>query len=137
MIVEEDSTYGMYPWHPSPYRRQNPLVIDMLEGMEAIVKNRYVFALAFVGNKEIVWTNAGAVKEVTQEGIKVVDKYMSFNASTTKYLVISPGKGEDKTFYVAQRALELTKQLVMKNTEVLWIAQLSEGIHHDLSLIHI
>jgi len=125
----------MYPWHPSPYRRQNPLVIDMLEGMEAIVKNRYVFALAFVGNKEIVWTKAGAVKEVTQEGIKVVDKYMSFNASTTKYLVISPGKGEDKTFYVAQRALELTKQLVMKNTEVLWIAQLSEGIHHDKSLL--
>lgn len=136
-IVDENSTYGMHPWHPSPLKRQNPIVIDMLEGMEAIVKDRFVFALAFVGNKEIIWAKAGEVKEVTQEGIKVVDKYMSFNAHHTKYLIVSPGKGEDKTFYVAQRALELTKQVVTKETEVLWIAELSEGIHHDKALLPI
>jgi nickel-dependent lactate racemase len=137
LIVDENSTYGVHPWHPLPQRRQNPLVMDMLEGMEAIVNDRYVFTLAFVGNKEIIWAQAGEVKEVTQEGIKIVDKYMSFHARQTKYLIISPGKGEDKTFYVGQRALELTKQLVTKNTEVLWIAELSEGIHHDKSLLPI
>jgi nickel-dependent lactate racemase len=137
LIVEENSTYGMHPWHPLPQRRRNPLVMDMLEGMNAIVKDKYVFALAFVGNKEIIWAKAGEVKGVTQEGIKIVDKYMSFNASQTKYLIVSPGKGEDRTFYVGQRALELTKQLVTKDTEVLWIAELSEGIHHDKSLLHL
>ncbi|MEW6097033.1 MAG: lactate racemase domain-containing protein [bacterium] len=137
LIVEDNSTYGMHPWHPLPQKRQNPITEDMLEGMKLIVKGRYVFALNFVGNKEIIWAKAGEVKEVTQEGIKVVDKYMSFNAHTTKYLVLSPGKGEDKTFYVAQRALELTKQLVSKDTEVLWIANLSGGIHHDKELLPI
>lgn len=134
-IVEDNSTYGMHPWHPLPQRRQNPITEDMLEGMNLIVKDRYVFALNFVGNKEIIWAKAGEVKEGTQEGIKVVDKYMSFNANPTKYLVVSPGKGEDETFYVAQRALELTKQLVGKDTEVLWLAALSGGIHHDKELL--
>jgi len=135
LIVEENSTYGRHPWHPVAQKRQNPISEDMLEGMKLILRERYAFALVFVGSNEIVWAKAGEVEEVTQEGIKVVDKYMTFKAKTTKYLVVSPGKGEDKSFYVAQRALELTKQLVTKETEVLWIAKLSEGIHYERELL--
>jgi len=137
LIGEENSTYGMHPWHPLPQKRHNPITEDMLEGMNLIIKGRYVFALNFVGNKEILWAKAGEVKEVTQEGINVVDNSMSFKTHPTKYLIVSPGYGEDKTFYVAQRALELTKQLVGRDTEVLWIASLSGGIHHDKELLPI
>ncbi|MEW6620511.1 MAG: lactate racemase domain-containing protein [bacterium] len=137
LIVEEDSIYGRHPWHPLPQKRQNPIAEDMLEGMELIIKNRYVFALAFVGNEEIIWAKAGEVKEVTCEGIKIIDKSMSFTTNPTKYLIVSPGKDEDKTFYVAQRSLELTKQVVNRETEVLWLANIQGGIHDDPKLLPI
>jgi nickel-dependent lactate racemase len=129
LIQSEDSSYGTHPWHIDKKRQKNPIAEDMLEAMQLIVKNKKTFGLVFVmGKKGIAWAKAGDLKDITRAGITIVDEKMSFWLPKIKYLIASPGHEEDKTFYVAQRTLELSKKIVGKETEVLWIAEMKEGI---------
>lgn len=124
------STFGVHPLHPDPNRRNNPLAQDMLEAQHMITGESPVFALAtFSSHGKLLWSGAGEMEEVTEEGIRVVDDLASFHVEKSRYAIISPGGyPQDDSLYNAQRALELTKNAVQDGGEVLLLAYCENGI---------
>ena len=125
-----DSTFGRHPFHPDAKRQTNPVAEDMLEGMKLIVGDRPVFLLAMVtSDPYIIWTKSGEIKSVTSEGFQVIDQTASFTVPTTDHIIVTPGGNpQDESLYNAQRGLELTKNAVRDNGEVLLLAECPKGI---------
>jgi len=130
LALDERSTFGLHPWHTNPTRRDNPLAADQLEAMELIVKDRPVYALVTISSSgRIQWARFGRAKEVTAEAFDVVDEKNTHTAGPIERLIVSPGGlPNDIDFYIAQRALELTKQAVADGGEVLFLAACPKGI---------
>jgi nickel-dependent lactate racemase len=130
MALDPQSTFGIHPFHPDPSRRSNPLADDMREAMEMITKNSKVFVLAVISsNRRITWARAGEVRPVTEAAMKHLDENASFTVTPTTRVIISPGGWpQDKSLYHAQRAIELTKNAVADNGEILFLAECREGV---------
>ena len=130
LALEPESTFGRHPFHPDATRRTNPVAEDMLEGMNLILENRPVFLLAMVtSGPYIMWSKAGAIQPVTSEGFQVIDKTASFTVSATDHIIVTPGGNpQDESLYNAQRGLELTKNAVRDNGEILLLAECPKGI---------
>ncbi|MGQ9609613.1 MAG: lactate racemase domain-containing protein [bacterium] len=130
LIKDEMSNYGRHPWHYNEKRQNNPLVDDMIEAMQLILKGKPAFTLAMITDGDVLWCKAGLIEQVTREGIKRADEIFSFTIEPVKYLVVSPGGSpEDNYLYSGQRALELTSEAVIHGGEVLWISKCALGIH--------
>ncbi len=130
LALEPDSTFGRHPLHPNPTRRTNPVAEDMLEGMNMILADRPVFLLAMVtSGPYIIWSKSGKMQPVTREGFQVIDNTASFTVPVTDHIVVTPGGNpQDESLYNAQRGLELTKNAVRDNGEVLLLAECPKGI---------
>lgn len=130
MALDPKSTFGRHPYHPNPERRDNPLADDMREGMEIISKGAKVFTLSIVtNNSELIWADAGEIEPVTAGGIDVLDEIASFKVAPVSHIIVSPGGyPQDKSLYHAQRAIELTKNAVKENGEILFIAECRDGV---------
>jgi len=130
LIIYENSHYGFHPWHYDSARRDNPIAVDMLEAMELIADGRETFVLATITDEGVLWSGAGDVERVTREGIRKVDELLSFSVKPAKYIVASPGGWPfDRYFYTAQRALELIRDVIREDGEVLLVGECSDGIH--------
>jgi nickel-dependent lactate racemase len=131
LIKEENSNYGRHPWHYDEQRSENPLVADMLEAMNLIVRDRPVYTLATINEYEdILWAQFGPVEQVTRAGIRRVDEIYSFRVEPVQHVVVSPGGWpEDSYLYTGQRAPELSSEAVQQGGEVLWLSECAEGIH--------
>lgn len=130
MALDPRSTFGVHPFHPDPGRRSNPLADDMREAMEMIAKDSEVFVLAVVSSsRRVTWAGAGEVRPVTEAAIEYLDKTASFRVAPSSRVVVSPGGWpQDKSLYHAQRAIELTKNAVADNGEILFLAECREGV---------
>jgi nickel-dependent lactate racemase len=130
MALDPRSTFGIHPFHPDPERRSNPLADDMREAMELIAKNGKIFVLAVVSSyRKVMWASAGEVRPVTAEAMEYLDKTASFKVTPTTRVVVSPGGWpQDKSLYHAQRAIELTKNAVADNGEILFLAECRDGV---------
>jgi len=130
MALDPHSTFGMHPFHPDPEKRVNPLADDMREAMEMITKDRKVFVLAVVSSfRKVVWASAGEARTSTAEAIEYLDKTASFKVAPSTRVVVSPGGWpQDKSLYHAQRAIELTKNAVADNGEILFLAECRDGV---------
>lgn len=128
--VNPRSTFGVHPFHPDESRRDNPLADDMREAMELIAKDAKIFLLAIVSdNGKLVWADAGSHKPVSVKGMKVLDNIASFTVNPTTRIVVSPGGyPQDKSLYHAQRAIELTKNAVVDDGEILLLAECRDGV---------
>jgi nickel-dependent lactate racemase len=128
--LDERSTFGLHPWHTNPARRDNPLAADQLEAMKLIVKGRPVYALVTISSSgKIQWARLGPAQKVTGESFDVADEKNSHTASPVKRSIVSPGGlPNDVDLYIAQRALELTKQAVADDGEILFLAACPKGI---------
>jgi nickel-dependent lactate racemase len=124
------STFGVHPFHPDELRRDNPLADDMREAMEMIAREAKIFLLALVTDSgKLVWADAGLHEPVTARGMKVLDDISSFTVNPTTRIVVSPGGyPQDKSLYHAQRAIELTKNAVTDDGEILFLAECRDGI---------
>jgi nickel-dependent lactate racemase len=128
LALEKEATFGQHPWHPDPERRKNPVSEDMIEAMNLITRGKPLYVLATVGSKRLSWAAFGEIKQVTREGIKIVDEATSFQVTPSKYVIVSPGGyPEDETLYMAQRGLELVKNALQDGGEVLLLASCSGG----------
>ncbi len=130
MALDPQSTFGIHPFHPDENRRDNPLADDMREGMEIIVGKGTVFLLAVVtdGGK-LLWADAGEIKPVTAGAMEFLDESASFTVTPTTRIIVSPGGyPQDKSLYHAQRAIELTKNAVRDNGEILFLAECRDGV---------
>jgi nickel-dependent lactate racemase len=136
MALNPKSTFGKHPYHPDPNKRDNPLANDMREAMEMITQGAKTFTLSTIssGNK-LVWTDAGQLEPVIAGGIEVLDETTSYTVSPVPKIIVSPGGYPlDKSLYHAQRALELTKNAVSNEGEVLFLAECRDGVAPEEAL---
>ena len=130
MALNPRSTFGVHPFHPDPERRDNPLADDMKEAMEIITKNSKVFVLAVVSSsRRVTWAGAGEVEPIMAASMKYLDETASFKVNPSSRVIVSPGGWpQDKSLYHAQRAIELTKNAVADNGEILFLAECRDGV---------
>jgi nickel-dependent lactate racemase len=130
MALDPHSTFGLHPFHPDPERRGNPLADDMREAMEIITRNSKVFLLAVVSSaRRVTWAGAGEIEPVTAAAMEYLDRTASFRVTPSTRVVVSPGGWpQDKSLYHAQRAIELTKNAVADNGEILFLAECRDGV---------
>jgi nickel-dependent lactate racemase len=128
--LDERSTFGSHPWHTDPARRDQPLAADQLEAMKMIVRDRPVYALVTISSSgKIQWARFGPVQKVTGEAFDIADEKNAHTVEPTECLIVSPGGlPNDVDLYIAQRALELTKQAVKTGGEILFLAACPKGI---------
>jgi nickel-dependent lactate racemase len=130
MALEDKSTFGVHPWHPDADRRNNPLACDQLEGMQLIVKERPVFTLATITTSgQIRWAKFGPIQPVSAEAFAAVDQRNTHTVKPAERLIVTPGGlPNDIDLYIAQRALELTKDAVTDGGEILFLAACPNGV---------
>ncbi len=130
LALDDKSTFGVHPWHPDKSRKNNPLAYDQLEGMQLIVKERPVFTLTTITtSRQIRWAKFGSVESVSTEAFAIVDQRNSHTVSPVGRLIVSPGGlPNDIDLYIAQRALELTKDAVTDGGEILFLAACPNGV---------
>jgi lactate racemase len=130
LALLDESTHGTHPWHPDPKRRGGPVAEDQAEGMQLIVRDRPVYALAMISTgRRLVWARFGPVEETSAESFLVTDERNIRTATPASRLVVSPGGlSNDEDLYTAQRALELTRAAVTDGGEVLFLAACPNGI---------
>jgi len=140
LALDERSTFGAHPFHPDPLRRNNPLADDGWEGVQMILRRRPVLALTAISSRgQLQWAKIGALIEATRAGIQKVDELMSFALPPADYLIVSPGGyPDDENFYTALRALLLTKNALVPNGEILFLAHCENGVgpqqfYHELT----
>ncbi len=128
--LDERSTFGFHPWHTDPARRDQPLAADQLEAMRMIVKDRPVYALVTISSSgKIQWARFGPAQEVTGKAFDIADEKNAHTVEPTERLIVSPGGlPNDVDLYIAQRALELTKQAVADDGEILFLTACPKGI---------
>ena len=130
LALDERSTFGVHPWHKDESRRSNPVAEDQLEGMRLIVRGRPVYALATISTSgEIQWARFGPVDVVSGEAFTIIDERNTHTVKPAARLIVSPGGlPNDTSLYIAQRALELTKNGVADGGEILFLAACPNGI---------
>jgi nickel-dependent lactate racemase len=130
MALDDKSTFGIHPLHPDSNRRNNPLASDQLEGMRLIVKERPVFTfITITTSEQICWAKLGPIQPVSTEAFAVVDQRNTHTVRSTERLIVSPGgMPNDIDLYIAQRALELTKDAVTDGGEILFLAACPNGV---------
>lgn len=136
LALNDKSTFGRHPWHPDPVRRDNPLANDQLEGMEMIVKDRLVYTFATINtSRKLQWVKFGPIRDVTAEAIVQIDRQNTHTVRQVPRLIVSPGGfPNDISLYIAQRALELTKNAVTDGGEILFLAQCRDGVGEEHTL---
>lgn len=130
LALDNESTFGAHPWHRDESKRGNPLAEDQLEGMRLIVKERPVYALVTIStSRKIHWVRFGPVDRVSGEAFTIVDERNTHTVRPVARLIVSPGGlPNDTSLYIAQRALELTKNAVTDGGEILFLAACPNGI---------
>ena len=130
LTLNDKSRFGAHPWHPDESRTDNPLAADMLEGMEMIAAGRSVYALVTISGPDgISWSRFGPARQISAEAFLETDKHNIHKVAPAERLIVSPGgKPNDIDLYIAQRALELTKQAVKDDGEILFIAACPGGM---------
>ena len=130
LALDIRSTFGHHPLHPDIQRRNNPLAKDMWEGFQLVTKNIPVYVLLTVSsNRNIHWKKSGFLTDVLPEGMQIVDKRMGLTVKPHNKLIVScGGYPNDESLYIAQRALELTKNALLIKGEILFIAACRNGI---------
>ena len=129
LALEPESTFGRHPLHPNPLRRTNPCAEDMLEATHMIRGESPAFLLATItSGPYILWAASGDLAQVTAEGIQRIDETASFSVKPTDHIIVSPGGlPQDESLYNAQRGLELVKNAVKDNGEILFLAECPKG----------
>jgi nickel-dependent lactate racemase len=130
LALDEKSTFGLHPWHRDKSRRSNPLAEDQLEAMRLIARNRPIYALITITtSRQIRWARFGLIEQVTAQAFTTVDAKNTHTVTPSGQLIVSPGGlPNDVDLYIAQRALELTKNAVTDGGEILFLAACPNGI---------
>lgn len=133
LALDENSTFGLHPWHRNETRRDNPLAADQLEGMQLIVKQRPLFALLTIStSSKIQWSGFGTAEMICGKAFDTCDKQNAHTVAPADRLIVSPGGlPNDVDLYISQRALELTKQAVKDGGEILFLSACPKGVGEE------
>ena len=130
LALDVNSTFGLHPWHNDKSRTNNLLAQDQLEAMQLIIKDRPLYALTTISSSgKIQWAKFDLAEHACGEAFDLVDKMNTHTVKTVDNLIVSPGGlPNDIDLYIAQRALELTKNAVKNDGEILFLAACPNGI---------
>jgi len=130
LALDDNSTFGVHPWHRDKTKRANPLAQDQLEAMRMITNERPVYTFGVIStSRKIQWALLGPVEDVTREAFDRIDQRNTHSVSPVPRLIVSPGGfPNDTNLYITQRALELTKNAVTDGGEVLFLAKCRNGL---------
>jgi nickel-dependent lactate racemase len=92
LALDDNSTFGLHPWHPHASRRNNSVADDQLEGMRLVAKDRPVYALAAIStSRKIQWVKFGPVDKVTSKAFAKIDQQNTHTVTAVSRLIVSPG----------------------------------------------
>lgn len=130
LILEDNSTFGLHPWHSNPSRRSNPLADDQLEAMKLILAGRSVYAWVTISSSgKILWSGFGQAERICARAFDMADKMNTHTTRPTDRLIVSPGGlPNDVNLYIAQRAIEMTKTAVKDGGQILFLAACPDGV---------
>jgi len=130
LALDNKSTFGVHPWHKDESRRSNPVAEDQLEGMRLIARSRPVYALVTISvSRKIQWARFGPAERVSAEAFTIIDERNTHKVRPVGRLIVSPGGlPNDASLYTAQRALEMTKNAVTEDGEILFLAACPNGV---------
>jgi len=136
LALDDRSTFGVHPWQNDKARRDNPLADDQLEAMRMVVKTRPVYAMVTITTSgKIQWARFGNIEHVTRQAFVTVDRTNTRTVKPVSRLIVSPGGlPNDVSLYIAQRALELTKNAVTAGGEILFLAACPKGIGEEKTI---
>lgn len=136
MALDEKSTFGLHPLHSDKRRRANPVAADQLEAMRLIVKDRPVYTLITISSSgRIQWAAFGLAEQLCTVAFDIVDRMNCCTVTAADRLIVSPGGlPNDIDLYIAQRALELTKNAVKDNGEILFLSACPNGVGSPITL---
>lgn len=138
LSLDERSRFGAHPWHNRKESQDNPLAIDQVEAMEKILAGRDFWAVVMISTKgQIQWLNFGKADEVTAEAFSQTDKWNLYEIKPVERMIVSCGGiPNDIDLYIAQRALELTKEAIVNHGEILFVTACDEGIGAERTMEH-
>jgi len=127
--MDPRSGAGVHPWHLNPALRDNPLACDQLEAMETIVSGRAFYSLVTLSSSGIIqWADIGPAQMVTAQAFEQADAWNSFIVEPVRKMIVSAGGfPNDVDLYIAQRALELTHDVVCDGGEILFLSACPNG----------
>ena len=130
LALEPGSTAGHHPWHPDPARRRNPLAEDMVEAVDRVLEGRTGWALATVAaGGRTVRTDLGPMVPAIGAAMAAADRVGLRRSPRVRRLVVSAGGSPtDRTLYLSQRAIELTRTVAADGAEILLLAECADGI---------
>jgi nickel-dependent lactate racemase len=77
----------------------------------------------------IQWADFGSAREVTPPAFVKADEWNSFSVEPVRKMIVSPGGlPNDIDLYIAQRALELTAEVVCDGGEILFLSACPKGV---------
>jgi nickel-dependent lactate racemase len=132
------SRFGAHPWHTRKDLRDNPLAADQVEAMEKIVGQRPFWAVGMISSQnQIQWLGFGKAKDISAQAFEQADEWNIYEVEPVEKMVVScGGSPNDIDLYIAQRALELTKQAVLDGGEILFAAECEKGIGAQRTMEH-
>ncbi|MHC4645314.1 MAG: lactate racemase domain-containing protein [Planctomycetota bacterium] len=133
LALEDNSTFGTHPWRRDESRRNNPVAADQVEAMQMIVGDRPVYAFVTISTcRKVQWAGFGPVEQVAAEAFEKIDERNTHAVKPVSKLIVSPGGfPNDISLYIAQRALELTKNAVTDGGEILFLAACPDGVGEE------
>jgi lactate racemase len=119
-----------HPLHNAPARRRNPVAEDQLEAARLVTGRKPVYALITVGGQSPSWATFGPIEAAVTEAIPVVDRLLARTLPQRyeRVVISCGGYPNDETLYIAQRALELSGEIIADGAEVLWLVECRNGI---------
>ncbi|OHB55003.1 MAG: hypothetical protein A2173_02375 [Planctomycetes bacterium RBG_13_44_8b] len=138
LSLDEHSRFGTHPWHRIKELQDNPLAADQVEAMEKIIDRRAFWAVVMLSTKgQIQWLDFGKAKEVAAEAFSKADEWNLYEVKQVERIIVSPGgTPNDIDLYIAQRALELTKQAIADGGEILFVSACDKGIGAERTMQH-
>ncbi|MEN6384018.1 MAG: lactate racemase domain-containing protein [Phycisphaerales bacterium] len=138
LSLDNKSRFGAHPWHPAGNLQDNPLAADQLEAAEKILGKREFWAIVMISySNKVQWVHFAKAKEAAAKAFEIADQWNVFNVKPVQRMIVScGGMPNDIDLYIAQRALELTKQAIIEGGEILFVAACDKGIGAERTMPH-
>jgi nickel-dependent lactate racemase len=138
LSLDDRSRFGAHPWHPNEQLRDNPLAADQVEAAENIIGNRPFWAIVMISTSfGIHWLNFDKAKDAAIKAFVQADLWNVFDVEPVGRMIVScGGTPNDIDLYIAQRALELTKQAILDGGEILFVSACDKGIGSERTMEH-
>ena len=129
--LDPAASHCRHPLHPDRERRRNPVAEEQLEVARWIAARKPVYALVTAGAAgQVNWAAFGPLERAVADGIRFVDVHLVVKLPRRyrRAVISCGGYPDDETLYIAQRSLELAKEVLAPGAEVVWLAECRNGI---------